>query len=165
MYSLFFFVYLYFQSENIAVTCPKRTWEFRKKTIVVLSFIVFSPSEMMFFFVSHKKTRKPPDPQLMLYVPLARSFFALQKTDAPIFFLYYPLNAISLKLVVGTYGQSHSSVHLKNILEVFFWLSFHSIPSFNSNYEKSANAILLSNGTNYFPSSQNIDKSVSTQQC
>ena len=33
----------------------------------------------------------PPDPKLMFYVPSARSFFASQKTDAPIFFLYYPL--------------------------------------------------------------------------
>ena len=30
----------------------------QKKTIVVLSFIVFSPSETMFFFVSHKKNSK-----------------------------------------------------------------------------------------------------------
>ena len=36
-------------------------------------------------------SQHPPDPQLMFYVPLARSFFALQKTDVPIFFLYYPL--------------------------------------------------------------------------
>ena len=35
-------------------------------------------------------SQHPPDPQLF-YVPSACSFFALQKTDAPIFFLYYPL--------------------------------------------------------------------------
>ena len=87
----------------------------QKKTIVVLSFIVFSPLETMFFFVSHKKLKifggfapwtptralplthwgahwaPPPDPQLMFYMPSAHSFFALQKTDAPIFFLYYPI--------------------------------------------------------------------------
>ena len=39
----------------------------QKKKIVVLSFIVFSPLELMFFFVSHKKTWKfwgvlPPEP-------------------------------------------------------------------------------------------------------
>ena len=35
------------------------------------------------------------DLQLPFYVPLACLFFVLQKNDAPIFFLYYPLNRYS----------------------------------------------------------------------
>ena len=117
-----FFVCLFtFSIREYSCNMSEMYLRVQKKTIVVLSFIVFSPSETMFFFVSHKKTQKcfggsppkpppglcpgptggwqcPPDPQLMFYVPLAHSFFALQKTDTPIFFLYYPLQMRFLNL-------------------------------------------------------------------
>ena len=35
-----------------------------------------------------------PDFPLPFYMPLARLFFVLQKVDAPIFFLYYPLSIL-----------------------------------------------------------------------
>ena len=105
MYSLFFFVYLYFQSENLAVTCPKRTCEFRKKRLLYYLLLYFHPQKRCFSLFLTKKLKKfqglcpgptggltaCPDPQLMFYMSSARSFFALQKTDVPIFFLYYPL--------------------------------------------------------------------------
>ena len=70
--------------------CLKRTWVFKKKTIFVSSFIVILPLATMFFLVSDKKTRK-----LFCHSPSSCDFKclrqALPKTDALIYFLYYPL--------------------------------------------------------------------------
>ena len=132
MYSLFFFVYLYFQSENIALTCPKRTWEFRKKTIVVLSFIViFTLGNDVFLRFSQKNSKifggfaldplgdsqHPPDHQLMFYVPSARSFFASQNANAPIFFLYYPWqHRLTLIVQLGKFDQFLSKAQMIHML-------------------------------------------------
>ena len=51
----------------------------------------------------------------------------------------------------------------KNIVEVSLGLSFHTL--LNRNMKSWQNAIQLSDGTNFFPSSQNIDKSVIKQCC
>ena len=126
MYSLFFFVYLYFQSENIAVTCPKRTWEFRKKRL--LYYLLLYPRKRCFSSFLTKKTRNfsgalpwthwgahstpPPDPQLMFYMPLAHSFFALQKTNVPIFFLYYTVIClIEISIFVSIYVTINCAIN------------------------------------------------------
>ena len=63
-----FFVCLFiFSIREYSCNVSEMYLRVQKKTIVVLSFIVFSPSETMFFFVSHKKTQKcfggsPPKP-------------------------------------------------------------------------------------------------------
>ena len=102
----------------------------QKKTIVLLSFIVFSPSETMFFFISHKKKLEifrglclgptggltapppPPDTQLMFYMPLAHSFFALQETNVPIFFLYYTVIClIEISIFVSIYATINCAIN------------------------------------------------------
>ena len=71
---------------------------------------------------------------------------------------------VNLKLVVGTYGRMNSSVQWKKILKVPLRLSFIAY-LLNSNYETLAERNPTFWRDNFFPSFQNIDKSVSTQRC
>ena len=151
MYSLFFFVYLYCQSENIAVTCPKHTWEFRKKRLLYYLLLYFHPWKRCFslFLTKNSKflgdlppeplpglcpwptgglTEPPPDPQLMFYMPSAHSFFALQKTDAPIFFLYYPL--------VVEHAMHGSKQSAKDLISRYNWLSKYIVGFIISYFHK-----------------------------
>ena len=54
----FFLCLFIFSIREFSCNVSQTYLRVQKKTIVVLSFIVFSPSETMFFFVSHKKTQK-----------------------------------------------------------------------------------------------------------
>ena len=76
------------------------------------------------------------------------------------------LNAISLKLAVGPYGWRHSSVYTMKRTSQKFPLDFPFIAYLlNWNYEKSVKCNHTLVWDKFFPSSQNIDKSVSTQWC
>ena len=94
----------------------------------------------------------------------------------PLFFLTLSLDIINRKksLAIATQDQqpikkglNKSSYNLlynpKNILEVPLGLSFHTFLTWTMKSRQ--NAILLFDGTHFCPSSQNIDKSVSTQRC
>ena len=60
-------------------------------------------------------------------------------------------------------GRDTPVYNSKNILEVPLGLSIHRIP-FYTNYEESAKCSPTFWWVNFFPSSPNIDKSVSTQR-
>ena len=73
-------------------------------------------------------------------------------------------NTISLKLVVEIYGQRHSSVYSRHPRSSSWtFLSYYTL--ITQTLKSWQNAILLCDGTNFFPSSQNVEKSVSTQCC
>ena len=126
MYSLFFLLFIFSIREyscNVSQTYLKFQ---KKKRLLYYLLLYFHPRKQYFSSFLTKKlenfwglcplnptqgfaldplggSQHPPDPQLMFYVPSARSFFALQKTDAPIFFLYYPLICQGFPQVLQTW--------------------------------------------------------------
>ena len=103
----------------------------KKNNCCIIFYCIFTLGNDVFLHFSQKNSKifggfaldplgdsqHPPDHQLMFYVPSARSFFASQNANAPIFFLYYPWqHRLTLIVQLGKFDQFLSKAQMIHML-------------------------------------------------